>query len=390
MTLGYLQNKKVRIMIEKEVLSTIKKYNMIKEGDKVVIGVSGGPDSITLLNVLNKFKEKLNIKIYVAHINHSIRKEADEETEYVREFCKKIGVEFFFKKIDVEQEAKKLKIGTEEAGRNIRYAFFEEVAKKVGANKIATAHNSNDNAETVLMNIIRGTSISGLKGIEKMRDNKFIRPLIETTRDKIEEYCKIENLNPRYDKSNKENVYTRNKVRNLLIPYIQKEFNPNIIEGINRLSNIATEEERFLNSLVEEEYKRILIKERRESNKKKGKDFLLETENKSVEETVQNNNEEKRNMYEGKEEINNEEIKAILNLKEFNKLDNVIKSRLILYTISNLYDIAVGIEKIHIDDIIKLCNNNIGNKYLTPRKEIKIYVKKGKIFFLSNSSFRRQ
>ena len=326
----------------------------------------------------------------MAHINHSIRKEADEETEYVREFCKKIGVEFFFKKIDVEQEAKKLKIGTEEAGRNIRYAFFEEVAKKVGANKIATAHNSNDNAETVLMNIIRGTSISGLKGIEKMRDNKFIRPLIETTRDKIEEYCKIENLNPRYDKSNKENVYTRNKVRNLLIPYIQKEFNPNIIEGINRLSNIATEEERFLNSLVEEEYKRILIKERRESNKKKGKDFLLETENKSVEETVQNNNEEKRNMYEGKEEINNEEIKAILNLKEFNKLDNVIKSRLILYTISNLYDTAVGIEKIHIDDIIKLCNNNIGNKYLTPRKEIKIYVKKGKIFFLSNSSFRRQ
>lgn len=377
-------------MLEKEVLSTIKKYNMIKEGDKVVIGVSGGPDSITLLNVLNKFKEKLNIKIYVAHINHSIRKEADEETEYVREFCKKIGVEFFFKKIDVEQEAKKLKIGTEEAGRNIRYAFFEEVAKKVGANKIATAHNSNDNAETVLMNIIRGTSISGLKGIEKMRDNKFIRPLIETTRDKIEEYCKIENLNPRYDKSNKENVYTRNKVRNLLIPYIQKEFNPNIIEGINRLSNIAEEEERFLNSLVEEEYKRILIKERRESNKKKGKDFLLETENKSVEETVQNNNEEKRNIYEGKEEINNEEIRAILNLKEFNKLDNVIKSRLILYTISNLYGTAVGIEKIHIDDIIKLCNNNIGNKYLTPRKEIKIYVKKGKIFFLSNSSFRRQ
>ena len=377
-------------MIEKEVLSTIKKYNMIKEGDKVVIGVSGGPDSITLLNVLNKFKEKLNIKIYVAHINHSIRKEADEETEYVREFCKKIGVEFFFKKIDVEQEAKKLKIGTEEAGRNIRYAFFEEVAKKVGANKIATAHNSNDNAETVLMNIIRGTSISGLKGIEKMRDNKFIRPLIETTRDKIEEYCKIENLNPRYDKSNKENVYTRNKVRNLLIPYIQKEFNPNIIEGINRLSNIATEEERFLNSLVEEEYKRILIKERRESNKKKGKDFLLETENKSVEETVQNNNEEKRNMYEGKEEINNEEIKAILNLKEFNKLDNVIKSRLILYTISNLYDTAVGIEKIHIDDIIKLCNNNIGNKYLTPRKEIKIYVKKGKIFFLYNKRYRRK
>ena len=375
-------------MLEKEVLTTIKKYNMINDGDKVVIGVSGGPDSITLLNVLNKFKEKLNIKIYVAHINHSIRKEADEETEYVREFCKKIDVEFFCKKIDVESEAKKLKIGTEEAGRNIRYAFFEEVAEKVRANKIATAHNSNDNAETVLMNIIRGTSISGLKGIEKMRDNKFIRPLIETTRATIEEYCKKEKLNPRYDKSNKENVYTRNKIRNLLIPYIQKEFNPNIIEGINRLSNIAEEEERFLNSLVEEEYKRIVIVEKNNNTKPNNTNYIVQ---KSKKQNANNIIEKiEKDVITTNTEKTEEEIRAILNLKEFNKLDNVIKSRLILYTISKLYGGAVGIEKIHIDDIIKLCKNNIGNKYLTPRKGIKIYVKKGKIFFLSNSSFRRQ
>ena len=388
MTLGYLKNIKVRIMLEKEVLTTIKKYNMINKGDKVVIGVSGGPDSITLLNVLNKFKEKLNIKIYVAHINHSIRKEADEETEYVREFCKKIDVEFFCKKIDVESEAKKLKIGTEEAGRNIRYAFFEEVAEKVGANKIATAHNSNDNAETVLMNIIRGTSISGLKGIEKMRDNKFIRPLIETTRATIEEYCRIEKLNPRYDKSNKENIYTRNKIRNLLIPYIQKEFNPNIIEGINRLSNIAEEEECFINSMVEEEYKRIVIVEKNNNTKPNNTNYIVQ---KSKKQNANNIIEKiEKDVITTNTEKTEEEIRAILNLKEFNKLDNVIKSRLILYTISKLYGGAVGIEKIHIDDIIKLCKNNIGNKYLTLRKEIKIYVKKGKIFFLSNSSFRRQ
>ena len=376
-------------MLEKEVLTTIKKYNMINKGDKVVIGVSGGPDSITLLNVLNKFKEKLNIKIYVAHINHSIRKEADEETEYVREFCKKIDVEFFFKKIDVESEAKKLKIGTEEAGRNIRYAFFEEVAEKVGANKIATAHNSNDNAETVLMNIIRGTSISGLKGIEKMRDNKFIRPLIETTRATIEEYCRIEKLSPRYDKSNKENIYTRNKIRNLLIPYIQKEFNPNIIEGINRLSNIAEEEECFINSMVEEEYKRIVIVKKNNNTKPNNTNYIVQ---KSKKQNANNIIEkiEKDVITTNIAKTEEEEIRAILNLKEFNELDNVIKSRLILYTISKLYGGAVGIEKIHIDDIIKLCENNIGNKYLTPRKGIKIYVKKGKIFFLSNSSFRRQ
>lgn len=343
-------------MLENEVLKTIEKYKMIEVGDKIVIGVSGGPDSITLLNLLNNFREKLNINIYVAHINHMIRKEADEETEYVRNFCNNINVQFFCKKINVEEEAKKLKIGTEEAGRNIRYEFFEEIAKKVGANKIATAHNSNDNAETVLMNIIRGSSISGLKGIEAVRDDRFIRPLIETSRDKIEEYCKIEKLEPRYDKTNKENIYTRNKIRNLLIPYIQKEFNPNIIEGINRLSNIATEEERFLSNIVENEYKRLTVK-----------------------------------MYNGettKDEL--EEIKIILDLKEFNKLDNVIKSRLILYTISKVYGKVTGIEKIHIDDIIKLCNNNIGNKYLTPKNGIKIYVKKGKIFFLGKPSFRKE
>ena len=146
-------------MLEDKVLKTIKQFNMIEREDKIVIGVSGGPDSMALLNILNNLKEKLNIKIYVAHINHMIRTEADEETEYVRDFCRKIEVDFFVKKIKVEEEAKKLKIGTEEAGRNIRYSFFEEVANKVGANKIATAHNSNDNAETVLMNIIRGTSI---------------------------------------------------------------------------------------------------------------------------------------------------------------------------------------------------------------------------------------
>ena len=325
-------------MLEEEVLNTIKKYNMINEGDKIVIGVSGGPDSITLLNILNKFKEKLNIKIYVAHINHMIRAEADEETEYVKEFCNRLDVEFFCKKIDAQEEAQKLKIGTEEAGRNIRYAFFEEVAKKVEANKIATAHNSNDNAETVLMNIMRGTSISGLAGIEKIRDGKYIRPLIRCSRKKIEEYCKQNNLQPKFDKSNLENIYTRNKIRNLLIPYIQKEFNPNIIDTINRLSDIAISEEQFINKIVENEYKKLLIN------------------------------------------VNINEI--ILDMKKFNMLDYVIKAKLILYTIKKVSGISSGVEKIHIDDIIKLCNNNIGNKFLIPKKGIKVYVKKGKIFFI--------
>ena len=332
-------------MLEEKVLATINKYNMINKNDKIVIGVSGGPDSMTLLNVLNNLKEKLGISIYVAHINHMIRKEADEETEYVKEFCEKIGVEFYYERIDVESEARKLKIGSEEAGRNIRYNFFNEVANRIGANKIATAHNSNDNAETVLMNIIRGTSISGLKGIEKIRDGKYIRPIIECNRDEIEEYCKEKNLNPRYDKTNLENIYTRNKIRNMLIPFIKKEFNPNIIEGINRLSSIAYEEEQFINKFVENEYKKLLI-------------------------CVNKNKEENK-------------TEIVLNMKEFNILDYVIKSKLVLYTVSKVAGSATGIEKIHVDDIIKLCNNNIGNKFLIPKKGIKVYVKKGKIFFIA-------
>lgn len=328
-------------MIKDKVLTTIQKYNLIQRNDKVVVGVSGGPDSMTLLNVLNELKKELDIQIYVAHINHMLREEADSETRYVQDFCQKIGAECYIKKIHIEEEAKTQKIGTELAGRNARYSFFEYVAQKVGANKIATAHNANDNAETVLMNLMRGSGISGLKGIEKIREGKFIRPIIECTIKEIEAYCEEKKLNPKYDKTNAENIYTRNKVRNLLIPYIEKEFNPNIIESLNRLSTIAAKEDEYFHKNVDKLFKELQI----------------------VGDNIDTN-------------------MVVLNLKEFNKLDDVIKSRLILYTISKLLGSSQGIEKIHIEDIIKLCKNNIGNKYLTPNKNIKILVKKSKIFFM--------
>lgn len=333
-----------------EVLKTIRKYNLIEKGDKIVIGVSGGPDSICLLYVLNLLKEEIGIKIYVAHINHMIRDEADEETKYVEDFCKKIGVQCFVKKIDVQKIAKEEKIGTEEAGRNIRYAFFQEVLEKVNANKIATAHNANDKAETVLLNIIRGSGSSGLKGIEAKRDEVFIRPLIETDRENIEKYCKDNNLQPKIDKSNLESVYRRNKIRNELIPYIQKEFNPNIIKTINRLSEVSTEENSYLEKITKKTFKELLIED--------------------CVDNISNTNKSKYNQ-------------IILDLKLFNSLELVIKRRVILYTISKVIGNTLGIEKVNIDEIIKLCNNNIGNKFLTPTKNIKILVKKGKIFFVS-------
>lgn len=336
--------------LEEKVLNTIKKYKLIENKDKVVIGVSGGPDSMTLLHVLYCMKEILDIQICVAHINHMLREEADEETQYVQKFCKSLGVDCYIKRIDIEKVAIDEKISTELAGRRVRYDFFEEVAQKVGATKIATAHNANDNAETVLMNLMRGTGTSGLKGIEPMRDNKFIRPIIECTRKEIEKYCVENKLEPKYDKSNMENIYTRNKIRNGLLPYIEKEFNPNIVDGLNRLSTIVAKEEEYFHKVVENVFKELVIPA----------DNLLEIT---------------------KTEQNSENI-CVLNLKKFNELEYVIKSRLILYTISKILGSSQGIEKIHIEDIIQLCGNNIGNKYLTPNKNIKIYVKKGKIYFI--------
>ena len=152
-------------MLKEKVLKTIKKYNLINEGDKVVIGVSGGPDSICLLHILHALKQDLKLELYVAHVNHQIREVADSETEYVKQICEKLGIECFVKKVDILKLAKEQKKGTEETGRNVRYEFFNEVLAKTNSNKIATAHNSNDRAETVILNILRGSGLSGLKGI---------------------------------------------------------------------------------------------------------------------------------------------------------------------------------------------------------------------------------
>ena len=322
-------------MFEDKILETISKYNMIKSGEKVVVAVSGGPDSIALLNTLINLKEKLQCELVVAHVNHMIRAVADSETEYVKEFCKSKGIECFVKKIDVISLANEQKIGTEEAGRNVRYEFFDEVFNKVNADKIAIAHNANDNAETVLMNVLRGTGISGLKGIEPVRDNKFIRPLIETERADIEKYCEEMELNPKFDESNKDNTYTRNKIRNVLIPFLKEEFNPSVVEGLNRLSSLASQENKYIEEIVNKEYANILVS----------------TDSREI----------------------------VLKLKEFNALDEFIKGRIILLCVFNLFGSTKGIEKKHIEDIIILCERNIGNKYLTPNKNIKFFVGQGNI-----------
>lgn len=142
-------------MLEEKVFKTINKYHLIEENDYIVLGVSGGPDSTCLFHIFLDLQKKLNFKFCVCHINHGIRKEAVKDQQYVEEMCKKNNIPCFVKKEDVCKKAKQAKLGTEEMGRNLRYEFFRETMKKVGANKIATAHTKNDSVETVLMNLLR-------------------------------------------------------------------------------------------------------------------------------------------------------------------------------------------------------------------------------------------
>ena len=322
--------------LEQNFLDTIKENNLINKGDVIVVGVSGGPDSITLLTCLNKYKDYLGIKLICAHINHLIRKDSTEDEQFVENVCEKMGIKCYVKRAEVERIAKEQKKGTEEVGRKIRYDFFDEVAEKENANKIAIAHNMNDNAETMLLNIVRGSGLTGLEGIQAQEYGKYIRPLINCTREDIEEYCSKNNLQPRIDSTNKENIYRRNIIRNKILPEI-KELNPNIVQSLSNLSKIVKVQNTHIKNEVENIYNKI------------GSPSLGKIE---------------------------------LDLPEFQKLDLSVQQNLILYTISKALGSARNIEKVNVDDIIKMCKRNVGNKYIYPNKNLKILIENKKIIFI--------
>ncbi|HEX3028065.1 MAG TPA: tRNA lysidine(34) synthetase TilS [Clostridia bacterium] len=240
-------------MIEK-ILKTIKKYNLIENGDSIVVGVSGGPDSICLLHVLYCLRDELGIRIYAVHINHMLRgSEADMDQDYVRRFCSDKGIQLFERSVDVRAVSDAKGISLEEAGREARYQEFRTVAEITGSGKIAVAHNKNDQAETILMHIIRGTGLDGLKGMEYNRGG-VIRPLLDISRSEIEYYCDQQGLSPRIDSSNLENIYTRNKIRLDLIPYIKKLLDIDISNSLIRMASLIKDDSIFIEGCVKEAY----------------------------------------------------------------------------------------------------------------------------------------
>lgn len=235
--------------MNKTFIQTIEKYKLLENGDKIIVALSGGADSVTLLDMLYSVKELYNLKIYASHINHGLRgEEADRDENFCKILCENYNVELFIKKADIKALAKEQKISEELCGRNVRYSYFEELSQKLDA-KIATAHTASDNIETLLFNITRGSSVTGAGGITPKRDN-IIRPLIMLTRADIESYCQQNKLEYVTDSTNLTDDYTRNKIRHQVIPVL-KQLNPQLELSAFHFCESARETSEYVNIQTE-------------------------------------------------------------------------------------------------------------------------------------------
>jgi len=235
---------------EQKTLKFIDANNLIEKGDKVLVAFSGGADSVFLLNFLLKFKRRLGIELSAFHLNHKLRgKSADQEEKFCSDFCKKNKIEFHSVSKDIKALARKKKISVEEAGRDIRYAELLKTAKKCNAEKIATAHNLSDNAETILLNFVKGTGIKGLAGIPVSRKN-IIRPILCLSSDEIRKYLNANKISYKVDKSNFSNDYERSFLRNEIIPKLKQKLNPRVEEKITNTATILKDVNSFIENQV--------------------------------------------------------------------------------------------------------------------------------------------
>lgn len=236
-------------MINK-IFSFVKKHNMINKGDTVICGLSGGADSVCLLLVLCELSRKIDFTVKALHVNHCLRgAESDRDEKFCHDLCEKLGIPFTAVSCNVTDFAEKNSLSVEESARKLRYSLFSEHSE---GGKIATAHNANDNLETVILNLARGSALKGLAGIPPVRDN-IIRPILTVSRDEIEKYLKEKGQNYVTDSTNLSDDYTRNKIRHQILPVL-KEINPSVIEtSVNSVDAVRSE-----NSLIEEQTEKAL------------------------------------------------------------------------------------------------------------------------------------
>ena len=299
-------------LFEQHILETIDKYGMIKAGQTVIAAVSGGYDSLCMLNVLCALKRLRKFEVCAVHINHKLRQEADADEEFVKNEAQRLGIECHSKAFDVSGYAEKNKISFETAGREIRYSYFAEIASLYNNPVIATAHNANDSAESMLMHLMRGCGLTGLTGIRAINGN-IIRPLIEADRASIEKYCDEKGLVPRHDVTNDTDDYRRNDVRhNILAPMLER---CSLSSFVNTM-DILAEDDDFLENYAKDISAKI---------------------------------------------IKNTDNGIKISVKDFNKLHSSIKRRVLKFALGET-DADNQICLVHIDEIIKMAQKNYGGK----------------------------
>lgn len=230
----------------REVIKTIEEHQLLVQGDHVIVGLSGGADSMCLLTCLQEIKERYHLKIDAVHVHHGLRgKTADEDALFVSRYCEGQNIPITIIKEDVKAFAKEHQYSIEEAGRVIRYRLFEAIRKEKGAQKIAVAHHQNDLIESYLLNLIRGAGLDGLASIAYTREPGIIRPLLDISRETIELFLQSKKIPYCTDETNAQNDYERNRVRNSLIPYLKTSFNPSIEQALSRSAMLFKDEQEF-------------------------------------------------------------------------------------------------------------------------------------------------
>lgn len=333
-------------MVENKVVETIKRENLISKNDKIIIALSGGPDSVCLLHVLNKLSKQEGFTLYAAHLNHQIRgTAAHKDALYAMDLCAELGIRYFVKSLDVPTYCKEKKLTLEEGARILRYEMLFELKGELAADKIAVAHNLDDQAETVIMRIMRGTGLTGLKGMEYKRPDGIIRPLMDVLKKDIEKYCQLNKLHPRIDHTNLEDEYTRNKIRIHLLPYIQREYAPNIKEALSRMANGLREDSLFIENIADQKFAEIAA--------------LIDADT----------------------------VRIDLDLLESE--DVVITKRIIRNAYKHIEGSYNGLEAVHLDDVIELMQNQRKNAKINLPKGI-IADKKSSYLYLTKKEIKNE
>ena len=340
------------VSFEKRIASGIKKCSehFDKINLKLILGISGGPDSLSLLYSLHKITQlhpKL-FTLYGAHMNHGLRKfESEQDAKFVMSTFENLKIPYYIKNIDSKKIYDQKKGSLEEVMRYNRYSFFGEISNQINADMVVTAHTADDQTETILMNLIRGTGLNGLTGIQQISQKKFenhsfilARPMLEITSEETNEYCKILGLNPRIDKTNHSNRFTRNKIRNEIIPSLEK-INPGAKKNIRNLSKIIGDEYKFIKQITDTNFS-------------------------SISRITKN--------------------QIIIDRNDFKKLDLNIKRNIIIKTIETLEFEFKNLQKINIENII---NAKTGTE-LKPTENIMVFIDKNELIFKKKSRIKKE